>query len=141
MWRELFMNDADHALAQATYERLSPQPIGMVEAELDLRRFYEPVEAGRLRCSYLNATDDISLPPGPRNLSRSLRQAGRGASGQEGGGASIEVSGTTYAPVTEHRQVSAQLGNGLPGAGGVNTGHEVERAPPRVTGFLDTALP
>ncbi|KAB2344889.1 alpha/beta fold hydrolase [Actinomadura rudentiformis] len=64
MWRERFVNDADLAVATRTFRTLSPEPVAMLEDHLDLRQFYKLLDAGRLRSSYLYATDDNSLPPG-----------------------------------------------------------------------------
>lgn len=74
LWREAFMNDADLALAQASYAHLSPAPYQFPE-RLDLKTFYDIVRSGRVACSYLNCTDDIALPQGawgwhPRMLNR-----------------------------------------------------------------------
>jgi pimeloyl-ACP methyl ester carboxylesterase len=71
IWREAFINDADLDLAQWSYAQLSPEPFQQFVEPLDLRKFYT-LDTPR---SYLNATDDISLPPGewgfhPRMSSR-----------------------------------------------------------------------
>ena len=64
VWREAFMNDADEALARSCYEELSPEPISTARDALDLKRFYELVEARHLRCSYVNCTEDTAMPHG-----------------------------------------------------------------------------
>jgi pimeloyl-ACP methyl ester carboxylesterase len=71
IWREVFINDADEALARSAYERLSPEPYQPFTAKLDLKAFYS-LDLPR---SYLNCTEDIALPPGewgwhPRMSSR-----------------------------------------------------------------------
>ncbi|MBM3225820.1 MAG: salicylate esterase [Candidatus Tectomicrobia bacterium] len=63
IWREAFMNDADLALAQASYTHLSPEPYQFPE-QLDLKRFYCHVQSGQVACSYLHCTEDIALPQG-----------------------------------------------------------------------------
>jgi pimeloyl-ACP methyl ester carboxylesterase len=63
LWREAFMNDADLALAQASYARLSPAPYQFPE-RLDLKKFYGVIQSGQVACSYLNCTEDIALPQG-----------------------------------------------------------------------------
>jgi pimeloyl-ACP methyl ester carboxylesterase len=60
IWREVFINDADDALARSAYEQLSPEPYQPFTAKLDLKRFYEL----QIPRSYINCTEDISLPPG-----------------------------------------------------------------------------
>lgn len=64
IWREAFMNDADLALAQACYDRLSPEPLQPILDKLDLKEFYSLIQSGQIACSYLLGTEDIALPPG-----------------------------------------------------------------------------
>ncbi|GAA4881171.1 alpha/beta fold hydrolase [Actinomycetospora straminea] len=71
IWREAFIQDAPLELARATYDLLSPEPYQPFLAKLPLTRFYD-LEIPR---SYINATEDIALPPGewgwhPRMSSR-----------------------------------------------------------------------
>jgi pimeloyl-ACP methyl ester carboxylesterase len=71
VWRDAFINDADEALAQSSYELLSSEPYRCFTDHLDLEAFYE----SRVPRSYLNCTEDIALPPGewgwhPRMSSR-----------------------------------------------------------------------
>lgn len=62
IWRENFIQDADEETAQRTYELLSPEPFQPFVDKLPLDRFYANLmTVGR---SYLNATEDIALPPG-----------------------------------------------------------------------------
>jgi pimeloyl-ACP methyl ester carboxylesterase len=61
IWREAFINDGDLATAQRTYEELSPEPYQPFIDKLDLKKFY----ALQTPRSYINCTEDISLPPGP----------------------------------------------------------------------------
>lgn len=65
IWREAFVNDADAATAQASYETLSPEPFQPLSARLDLTKFYELVGSGQVACSYINCTEDTALPQGP----------------------------------------------------------------------------
>lgn len=60
VWREIFINDADEALARSSYASLCPEPFQPGLDALDLTRFYKTSIAK----SYLNATEDNSLPPG-----------------------------------------------------------------------------
>ena len=60
IWREAFINDADEDTARAAYERLSPEPYQPFTAKLDLSGFY----GLQIPRSYINCTEDISLPPG-----------------------------------------------------------------------------
>jgi pimeloyl-ACP methyl ester carboxylesterase len=60
VWREAFINDADLALAQASYEKLNPHPY---------RTFTDKIQAASNRCaelalgkSYVNCQQDIALP-------------------------------------------------------------------------------
>ena len=71
IWREAFINDAELALAKSAYAQLAPEPYQPFLDKLDLKRFYS-LETPR---SYLNCTEDISLPAGewgwhPRMSSR-----------------------------------------------------------------------
>ncbi len=61
LWRDALMNDADLALAQASYAQLSPEPY-QFPTVLDLKKFYGVVQSGQVACSYLNCTEDIALP-------------------------------------------------------------------------------
>ena len=60
IWRDAFINDADLALAQSAYERLSPEPYQPYCDKLDMKKFY----ALTIPKSFLNCTEDIALPPG-----------------------------------------------------------------------------
>jgi pimeloyl-ACP methyl ester carboxylesterase len=60
LWREAFVNDADLPTAQRTWKLLSPQPYRPLAEALDLKKFYSL----QLPASYLNCTEDISLPLG-----------------------------------------------------------------------------
>jgi pimeloyl-ACP methyl ester carboxylesterase len=64
IWREAFINDADLALATASYAQLSAEPYQFNE-KLDLKKFYQIIQSGQVACSYLNCTEDIALPHGP----------------------------------------------------------------------------
>ena len=71
VWREAFINDADATLAKSAYDTLCPEPMQPGLDPLDLSRFYQTT----IPKSYLNATEDIALPPGewgwhPRMSSR-----------------------------------------------------------------------
>lgn len=74
VWREAFINDGDLALAQSSYELLSPEP-NQFNEKLDLKVFYSLLQNHQVACSYINCTEDIALPPGewawhPRMSSR-----------------------------------------------------------------------
>jgi len=56
VWRENFINDADHALALSTYESLSSEPYQPFVDKLDLKVFYS-LETPK---SYINCTEDIA---------------------------------------------------------------------------------
>lgn len=64
VWREVFLNDADHETALRAYKTLCSTPVRMLEDKLDLTRFYELVATGQLKTSYLNCTDDTAMPHG-----------------------------------------------------------------------------
>lgn len=61
VWREAFVNDADLATAQRTYELLTPEPYQPFVDKLDLKAFH----ALQTPRSFINCTEDIALPPGP----------------------------------------------------------------------------
>jgi pimeloyl-ACP methyl ester carboxylesterase len=64
VWRELACNDLDLATASAIYAEMSPIPVGYLMDTLDLKVFYELVGTRKLKTSYVNAINDIALPPG-----------------------------------------------------------------------------
>ena len=71
IWREAFINDADHDLAQWSYEQLSSEPYQPLIDKLDLKEFY----GLSIPRSFLNGTEDTAMPPGewawhPRMSSR-----------------------------------------------------------------------
>lgn len=71
IWREAFIQDVDLDTARRTYQRLSSEPFQPFKDKLELSRFYRL----DIPKSYLNATEDIALPPGewgwhPRMSSR-----------------------------------------------------------------------
>ncbi|MDQ0571396.1 pimeloyl-ACP methyl ester carboxylesterase [Variovorax paradoxus] len=59
VWREAFINDADLALAQASYELLNPQPYRTFTDKIRLR---EPLAALQLGKSYVNCQQDTAMP-------------------------------------------------------------------------------
>jgi pimeloyl-ACP methyl ester carboxylesterase len=61
IWREAFINDADLALAQASYARLNPHPYRTFTDRITLRQPLAELELGK---SYLNCQQDIALPHG-----------------------------------------------------------------------------
>ena len=61
VWREAFMNDADLALAEKTYELTTPHPMRTLTDPVPLKSFHELQQIPR---SYLNCTEDIAMPPG-----------------------------------------------------------------------------
>ncbi len=60
VWREAFINDGDLEMAKRTYQLLSPEPLQPSKDKLDLKKFYSL----GIPKSYINATEDIALPPG-----------------------------------------------------------------------------
>lgn len=71
IWRDAFINDADLELAQRAYATLSPTPRRSHTDKVPLQTFFSL----QIPKSYLNATEDIALPPGewgwhPRMSSR-----------------------------------------------------------------------
>lgn len=60
IWREAFIQDAALEQAQRAYDSLSSEPFQPSADKLDLSRFYS-LEIPK---SFLNATEDIALPPG-----------------------------------------------------------------------------
>ena len=60
VWREAFMNDADLALAEKTYEMTTPHPLRTLTDKVPLKSF----AALQIPRSYLNCTEDIAMPPG-----------------------------------------------------------------------------
>jgi pimeloyl-ACP methyl ester carboxylesterase len=62
--RELACNDVDLATAKEIYAGLSPIPVSYLTDRLDLKVFYELVGTGKIKTSYVNARNDIALPPG-----------------------------------------------------------------------------
>jgi len=59
VWRENFINDADAARAQATYDKLNPQPFRTISEKISLSKNPAEMEIGK---SYLNFTEDTALP-------------------------------------------------------------------------------
>jgi pimeloyl-ACP methyl ester carboxylesterase len=64
VWRESMIGDADDKLARRTYEMLRPCPIKPALEKLNLKGFYDFLGKGKLACSYVNATEDTSMPHG-----------------------------------------------------------------------------
>jgi pimeloyl-ACP methyl ester carboxylesterase len=62
--RERACNDMDLATAEAIYAAMSPIPVGYFTDKLDLKVFYELINRGEVKTSYINPIDDFSLPPG-----------------------------------------------------------------------------
>ena len=59
IWREAFINDADLATAQHTYELLNPHPLKTLTDKISLNR--NPAEM-TIPKSYINCTEEIALP-------------------------------------------------------------------------------
>jgi pimeloyl-ACP methyl ester carboxylesterase len=64
VWRELACNDIDLATATALYAEMTPIPAAYLVEPLELNAFYGLVATGKLRASYVNAINDIAMPPG-----------------------------------------------------------------------------
>lgn len=60
VWREAFINDADLETAQRTYALLNPHPLRTLTDKISLRTNPTAMKVGK---SYINCTEDISLPP------------------------------------------------------------------------------
>ncbi len=62
IWREVFINDGDLALARRVYDQLlSPTPRRSHTDAVPLKTFFSL----QIPKGYLNCTEDIALPPGP----------------------------------------------------------------------------
>ena len=59
IWREVFINDADLALATSAFERLNPQPYKTFTDKISLA---QPLAALELGKSYINCRLDAALP-------------------------------------------------------------------------------
>jgi pimeloyl-ACP methyl ester carboxylesterase len=59
IWREAFMNDADIETAQRAFNVLNPHPINTLKDKISLKT--NPIEMPIAK-SYINCTEDISLP-------------------------------------------------------------------------------
>ena len=59
IWREAFMNDADLETAQRAFNVLNPHPINTLRDKISLKT--DPIEMPIAK-SYINCTEDISLP-------------------------------------------------------------------------------
>ncbi|KKX96617.1 alpha/beta fold hydrolase [Microbacterium sp. Ag1] len=64
LWRQAFIQDAEEDLVLRSHATLVPEPLTMLETRLDLTRFHQLIAEQRLRTSYLNATEDLAMPPG-----------------------------------------------------------------------------
>jgi pimeloyl-ACP methyl ester carboxylesterase len=60
VWREVFINDADLALAETSYASLNPHPWRTFTDAIELRANPAAFACGK---SYLNCTEDTALPP------------------------------------------------------------------------------
>jgi pimeloyl-ACP methyl ester carboxylesterase len=69
IWRELFIQDGDLAMAQRSYEMLSPIPIASFTDKVPMRSFYDlPIPK-----SYINCTEDNALGAGGWHPTMSTR--------------------------------------------------------------------
>jgi pimeloyl-ACP methyl ester carboxylesterase len=59
VWREALINDADFETAQRTYALLNPHPLRTLTDKISLSKNPAAIMAGK---SYINCTEDISLP-------------------------------------------------------------------------------
>jgi pimeloyl-ACP methyl ester carboxylesterase len=59
IWREAFINDADHDLAKRAYDKLNPHPAKTFKDKLTLKTELAASPIGK---SYLNCLQDTSLP-------------------------------------------------------------------------------
>jgi pimeloyl-ACP methyl ester carboxylesterase len=60
VWREVFINDADLAAAKRSYELLNPHPIRTLSDRISLSTNPNEMPVPK---SYINCTEDTSLPP------------------------------------------------------------------------------
>jgi pimeloyl-ACP methyl ester carboxylesterase len=61
IWREAFINDADLALARASFEKLNPHPYRTFTDPIHLQRPLAELPVGK---TYLNCRQDTALPHG-----------------------------------------------------------------------------
>ena len=59
IWREAFINDADLETAQRAYDVLNPHPVKTFTDKISLKTNPADMKPGK---SYINCTEDISLP-------------------------------------------------------------------------------
>lgn len=59
IWREVFINDADEALAKSAYGKLNPQPYRTMTDPISLSRNPAAFETPK---SYVNCTEDTAMP-------------------------------------------------------------------------------
>ncbi|MDA9930172.1 alpha/beta hydrolase [Alphaproteobacteria bacterium] len=59
IWREVFINDADMALAKAAYDKLNPHPYKTFTDAIALSKAPAEMQVGK---SYLLCRDDVALP-------------------------------------------------------------------------------
>ena len=60
LWRDVFINDVDSETATRTYQLLNPHPYKTVTDRISLRK--NPAQM-TLAKSYINCTDDLTMPP------------------------------------------------------------------------------
>ena len=76
IWREAFINDADLETAQRAYDVLNPDPVKTFTDKISLKTNPGDLAVGK---SYINCTEDISLPhhyPWHPRLSQKLGYSG-----------------------------------------------------------------
>ena len=61
IWREAFINDADHETAQRTYDILNPHPLKTFSDKIALKTNPAGMTVAK---SYINCTEDTALPHG-----------------------------------------------------------------------------
>ncbi len=59
IWREAFINDANAALAQASYEKLNPHPYKTMTDPISLKTELATIQVGK---SFVNCQQDTALP-------------------------------------------------------------------------------
>ncbi|MDE2364563.1 MAG: alpha/beta hydrolase [Hyphomicrobiales bacterium] len=59
IWREVFINDADHALAKSSYDKLNPHPYATFTDRIALKQPMAEVQIGK---SYVNCQQDTAMP-------------------------------------------------------------------------------
>ncbi|HEY0811771.1 MAG TPA: alpha/beta hydrolase [Pseudonocardia sp.] len=74
--RERACNNLDLAATHALYAELTPVPVAFFTDKLDFAVFYEHLNSGKIKTSYINPVDDIAFPPGEYGWEKRARNLG-----------------------------------------------------------------